>query len=462
MDALAPRPHEPDGGLPAAPISVRWEVATDARFARTVAAGETLALPEHAHSVHVLPAGLPAAVPLWYRFTAGTHQSPVGRTRTAPEADADVAQLRFALASCQHYEQGSFAVHREIAARDLDFVLFAGDYIYESSNVLLRRRLHEAGPPTTLAGYRARHATYKLDPDLQAAHAAHPWVLTWDDHEVENDYADARSPSGWSEADFLRRRTAAYKAYFEHMPVAPRLRPDGASMRIHDRFAWGRLADLWTLDGRQYRSVQACSPAGGAGGRRLTDCPERDDAARSVFGAEQEQWLHAGLATSQRPWRLLAQGSQISPSGIDGPGGRQYYSDGWEGYPAARERLLRAAATAVGGGVICLGGDVHRHVAAQLRVRPNDPDSPIVASELVATSITSRGATPALMAVVRASNPDIVHGRGDERGYALVTVGREDAGCEFRGTPHPVIDGAVLTTQQRVVIERARAGVQLA
>ena len=457
---LAPRPREPRGGLPNAPVAVRWEMAADDRFAQPLRSGEAIAVPEHAHSVHVEVPGLPPATPLHYRFIAGDHVSPVGRTRTAPAADADVRSLRIALASCQHYEQGAFAVHREIAARDFDFVLFVGDYIYESSNPRLRLRPHEAGTPTTLDTYRARHATYKLDADLQAAHAAHPWVLTWDDHEVENDYADASSPSGWCAEDFLRRRAAAYKAYFEHLPIAPAQRPSGPAMRLHDRVVWGQLAELWTLDGRQYRSPQACGLPPVGGGRVLSSwCEELGDASRSMLGAEQERWLAEGLAQSRRGWQLVAQQTQLSASGIDTPTGRHFYSDGWEGYPHARERLLRAIAEAHHTGAICLGGDVHRHVAAQLRAVPNDERSPVVASEFVATSLTTVGASDARMALIRRSNPDIAHGRSDERGYAAISLSRDEAVCDFRGTPFPVREGAVCTTQARYAVDRRRPGV---
>ncbi len=456
---LAPRPHEVGGGLPAAPIPVRWELADDERFSSGLRSGEALARAEHAHSVHVDVGGLAAGAQFFYRFIAGDSASPIGRTRTAPAADADVGRLRLALASCQHYEQGAFAAHREIAARDLDLVLFVGDYIYESTNPRYRVRPHEAGIPLTLDDYRARHATYKLDAHLRAAHAAHPWVLTWDDHEVENDYADDHSPSNFGVETFLRRRAAAYKAYFEHMPVSPAMAPVGPAMRVHDRYLWGRLAELWTLDNRQFRSVQPCADARGAGGRLLAQCDELGDTARSMFGAEQERWLAQGLAASRRRWKLLGQGTQISDSGVDTPLGRRIYTDGWDGYPAARERLLRAIAEPQLADVLCLGGDVHRHVAAQLRLRPNDEHSPIVASEFVCSSVTSHGLSEAVMALMLASNPDMLHGRSDERGYALIDITPDAATCEFRATPFPAQAEARLTSQATFRVESGRAGV---
>jgi alkaline phosphatase D len=455
---LAPRPHAPGGGMPPQAVSVRWELAEDERFSSGLRRGEAVAWPEHAHSLHVELGGLASGTTYFYRFIAGDVTSPVGRTRTAPAPDAAVSRLRLALASCQHYEQGAFVAHREIAARDLDFVLFVGDYIYESTNPRYRVRPHEGPVPLTLDAYRARHATYKLDPDLRAAHAAHPWLLTWDDHEVENDYANDRSPSGLDVVAFLRRRTAAYKAYFEHMPVSPAMLPAGPAMRIHDRYPWGRLAELWTLDNRQYRDIQPCADAQG-GGRVVTGCDGLQQASRSMLGAAQERWLAQGLADSRRQWKLLAQGTQICPGGVDTPDGRRIYTDGWDGYPAARERLLRGIADARVGDVLCLGGDVHRHVAAQLRVRPNDAASPIVASEFVCSSVTSHGASEAVTSLMRASNPDIVHARGDERGYALIEVTPEGVQCDFRATPFPAAADARLGSQGRFEVLAGRAGV---
>ena len=456
---LAPFPHEIDGGLPGVQVAVRWELAEDEGFSRGLRTGQVTTRPEHAHSVHVEVAGLPSGAQFFYRFMTRDAASPVGRTRTAPAQDADVGRLRLALASCQHYEQGEFVAHRDMAARDLDFVLFVGDYIYESSNPRYRLRSHEGPVPMTLDAYRARHATYKLDPDLRAAHAAHPWVLTWDDHEVENDYADDRSPKGLGQLAFLQRRAAAYKAYFEHMPVSPGMAPRGPAMRIHDRYAWGRLAELWTLDNRQFRSVQACGDVGTAGGRIVAPCEELGDETRSLFGMEQERWLAQGLAASQRRWKLLGQGTQMSASGVDSPLGQRVHTDGWDGYPKARDRLLRAIAEPGVSNVLSLGGDVHRHVAAQLRLRPNEPASPIVASEFVCSSVTTHGLSEALMGLMRASNPDMVHARSDERGYALIEITAQTAVCEFRGTPFPARGDARLNTQARFAVEAGRPGV---
>ena len=459
---LAPQPLLPLGGLPPMAITVRWQLALDEQFGQVVQEGEHEAVPEHAFSVHVQVGGLPPAQRYFYRFIVGDAVSRTGRTRTAPAKDAPVDRLRLALASCQHYEHGRFAVHREIAERDLDFVLFVGDYIYETHSTSVQVRLHEAPPPLDLDGYRARHATYKLDADLQAAHAAHPWVLAWDDHEVRNDYAGDQSTGNFAPGEFLRLRTAAYKAYFEHMPVAPDQLPLDGTMRMHDRFTWGQLAQLWTLDGRQYRSAQACGVPGEAHGRLLWHCNEMADPPRTLLGTAQEQWLARGLADSPHTWKLLAQGTQMSAWGLSLPFMRGVYSDGWDGYPAARTRLLQHVHDAHVANVVSLGGDVHRHVAASLRLAPNDPASPVLVSEFVTSSITTRGLPEPVMQAVRRSNPDLLHARSDERGYALIEATPGLMQCEFRATAFPVAEQARLHTQARYAVEAGHPGPQRA
>ncbi|SCK07525.1 alkaline phosphatase D [Variovorax sp. HW608] len=453
-------PSQADDALGNAALTVQHEIFADAELRRPVARGETVTDASRAHSVHVVAQGLAPERDYWYRFSCGNAVSAVGHTRTAPAADANVRRLRFALASCQHYEQGYFGAHREIAGRDLDFMLFVGDYIYEGSNPSYAIRQHGTRTPHSLEDYRDRHALYKGDADLQAAHAAHPWILTWDDHEVVNDYADDRDPAYTDPVRFLRRRAAAYQAYFEHMPLA--LPPEGAAMRIHDRFAWGRLAELWTLDCRQFRSHHACPDPERDNGRTLVECAELNDPKRTMLGADQERWIGQGLAASTRQWKLIGQSTQMSAAGFDTPEGRKVWTDGWDGYPEARRRFLQGAASAGARDLVVLGGDVHRHVAADLRVRANDRSSPVVASEFVGGSVTSRGASRASMDRMRRDNPDVKHARGDERGHALFELTPGRMHCELRATQHPVQERASFTTQAAYVVEAGRAGVQAA
>jgi alkaline phosphatase D len=426
----------------------QWQQETDAR---------------RAHSVHVLATGLQPGRSYWYRFVCGSASSPVGRTRTAPAWDAPVQQLRVAQASCQHFEQGHYVAHRDMAQRDLDFVLFLGDYIYESTNPRYRIRAHQGGVPKTLDEYRQRHAQYKSDADLRACHAAHPWVMTWDDHEVVNDYANDLDNLYSDPAVFLRRRAAAYQAYFEHMPV--RLGPDPAAphhMRIHDRMVWGQLAELWTLDCRQYRDHQACPDPNRGGARVVVGCDALQDERRSMLGSAQEAWLMQGLGESARRWKVIAQSTQMSASGVPTPLGRSSFNDAWDGYPLARERLLSGLAQARMQDVLVLGGDVHMNVAANLRVRPNDERSPVVASEIVTTSVTSRGMGETLLASIREHNPDIRHARADERGYTLLDIRPGGVSASFRTTPFPAQPEGVLREQARFEVLAGQAGVQRA
>jgi alkaline phosphatase D len=455
-------PAQPDGGLPQALLPLRWEVAEDAAFARIVRSGTVLADPAQAHSVRVQVDHLRPARPYWYRFLAGGVASPVGRTRTAPAEDAVVDRLRLALASCQHFEQGWFTAHREIAGLDLDAVVFVGDYLYDSSNRRFRLRSHEAEKPVTLAQFRARHATYKRDPDLQASHAAHPWILAWDDHEVRNDYAGTfGNEEDLSPEAFVQVRAAAYQAYFEHLPLALDQQPGPQGLRMHDRFRWGRLADLWMLDGRQYRTPQACNRGNVADGRVRWRCPSLHDDRGTMLGAAQERWLHAGLRDSTCRWKLIGQATQLSPWGLPGPDGEPViYTDGWDGYPAARARLLGHLHAHRVENAVFLGGDVHRHVAAQLRVNPRDPQSPVVASEFVTSSLTTAGLPESFMSLIRRSHPDILHARSDERGYMQVDVTDRSIHCVARATGFPVLAHSALHTQARFRVDAGRAGPQ--
>ncbi|CAN5677945.1 hypothetical protein BH11PSE13_BH11PSE13_22330 [soil metagenome] len=284
--------------------------------------------------------------------------------------------------------------------------------------------------------------------------------MTLDDHEVVNDYADDRDPAYTDPAKFLQRRAAAYRAYFEHMPLA--VLPQGAAMQIYDRFTWGRLADIWTLDSRQHRSHHACPDPQRDNGRSVTGCTELDDASRTMLGTEQEQWLASGLAGATRRWKLIGQETQVSATGIDTAEGRSVWTDGWDGYPAARRRLLQGIAAAGTSNVVMLGGDVHRHAAANLRVVPNDQASPIVAIEFVGGSVTSRGASQAAMTHMRRNNPDVLHARGDERGWALLEVRPEALQCEFRATAHPVATDSVFSRQAAFTVQADRAGIETA
>ena len=416
---LAPRPLE-GGGMPDEAVAVDWQISENESFARVVARGSAQALPALGHSVHVEAQGLRPGRPYWYRFRAGSAQSPIGRTRTAPAASSTPPRLNFAFASCQQYEQGYFGAYRDMAARDLDLVIHLGDYIYEKSWGSRHVRKHEVGIPTTLPEFRDRYALYKLDPDLQAAHAAVPWLAVWDDHEVADDYADDRSYTTRDPAQFLKIRAAAYQAYWEHMPLPASARPRGPSATIYERYRFGDLLDVMLLDDRQYRSQPACVGAGRP--TTVPDCPERTEEARTMLGAAQEAWRDGQIRTSTARWTVVAQQTLMAELGRPADGAHRFWMDGWDGYPNARRRLLDSIAAHRPRNPVVIGGDRHAFFAADLARDPARPGGPPVASEFVGTSMTSEGPNAKSLATALQANPHVKYGRSDKRGYATVEL----------------------------------------
>lgn len=414
---LAPRPLE-EGGMPPAPVDVEWQVAEDEGFARVAAKGVVQATAELAHSVHAEATGLRPGRVYWYRFRAGAAVSPVGRTRTAPAVGN--SRFRFAFASCQQYEQGYFAAYRDMAARDLDLVVHLGDYIYEKSWGSRHVRQHGVGIPTTLAEFRNRYALYKSDADLQAAHAAFPWLSIWDDHEVADDYANDRSYTTRDPEQFLKMRAAAYQAYYEHMPLPPSARPLGPNATIYEHYRFGDMLDIMLLDDRQYRSAPACVK----GGRPTTvpDCPERTEEERSMLGRPQEQWLDARLRDSRGRWTVVAQQTLMAESKRKADDGNRFWMDGWDGYPNARRRLLDSIVSHKLRNPVVIGGDRHAYFAADLKRDYSQPHEATIATEFVGTSISSEGPSGSSVARALADNPGLTYARGDKRGYATVEL----------------------------------------
>jgi alkaline phosphatase D len=423
---LAPDPLV-GGGMPRAAVEVGWEIATDEAFRKIVRHGKDLATPGFAHSVHAEVAGLEPSRWYWYRFHAGKETSPAGRTGTAPAADATTDRLRFAFASCQQYEQGYFSAYRHMAAEDLDLVIHLGDYIYESSWGRNHVRAHGTDEPVTLVEYRNRYALYKSDTDLQAAHAAFPWLVTWDDHEVQNDYANDRSQHLDPRALFLMRRAAAYQAYYEHMPLPAAMRPRNDGMPLYTRAAFGRLAEFSVLDTRQYRSHQVCPRPGRGGGNTVdaAECRERLDPHHTLLGATQEKWLQDGLAASRARWNVIAQQTLMAQADRKPGDGQAFWTDGWDGYPKARERLLQFIAGRRIANPLVIGGDVHMSVVADLKTDFDDARAPVVATEFVGTSITSQGPSQRRVETILAKNPHIRFVNGSRRGYTMMELSPE-------------------------------------
>ena len=395
---LAPRPLDEHGGMPAAHVPVRWEVAEDAGFARVVRKGEAMALPELAHSVHVEVEGLRPQRPYWYRFSvAGTDLSPVGMARTAPARDAPVQRLRIGVAGCQHYEMGYYDAWGHLAAEpDLDLIFHYGDYIYEGGATPLGPRAgkwtavrqHVGNEIYSIDDYRRRYAQYKSDPHLQAAHAACAFAASFDDHEVDNNWASDFDQDGTDPAIFALRRYAALQAWYEHMPVRKAQFPTTGGLTAYRRLDYGRLMRMHVLDTRSYRADQPCGDD-----FRKNPCPPEAHMAPTVLGDAQENWLDQGLGSAATTWNLLAQQIIVMPVDFREPGAgdAQFATDLWDGYRPARKRLIDSIRKHDLSNVVIATGDHHRHLVGSVPENDEQLDGRKVAVEFQAASISSEG-----------------------------------------------------------------------
>ena len=451
---LAPRPLEAGGGMVSEPVKVRWEVAEDEGMTRVVAKGVANAVPEWAHSVHVEVEGLRPGRWYWYRFLAGAEASPVGRTRTLPEEDRNDERLRFAFASCQHYETGLYTAYEHMLREDVDLVFHLGDYIYEGAGLDQRIRKHLGPEIVTLDDYRVRHAQYKSDTALQAMHAAAPWFVTWDDHEFDNNCAgDISEENGVDPVAFLKRRAAAYQAYFEHMPLRRSSLPKGPDMRIYRTARWGKLAQFYVLDTRQYRTDQPC------GDGNKPPCSEALASDATILGREQREWLFRGLAKSQCLWNALAQ--QVMIARVDRKAGPEvtHSMDQWPGYESERRALLKHLSESGVRNPVAFAGDIHSNWANELIADFDDLGSKSVAVEFVGTSISSGGhgsAKPRDLEALYSENP-FVKFHNAERGYVCCEVTEKQWKARFRTVASVTEPGAAVSTRAEYVVEDGRA-----
>ncbi|HET6859416.1 MAG TPA: alkaline phosphatase D family protein [Streptomyces sp.] len=461
---LAPKPYEPDSGLPRARVEVGWELAHDARFTRVIRRGTVTAHPEFHHSVRVEVEGLAPDRVHYYRFRTGAWISPVGRTRTAPARGARINDLKIAAVSCQAYHDGYFTPYKHLAEEDLDVVFHLGDYLYEyavdaagGARAYTDRTLPAIfnRETTSLEDYRLRYALYKSDPDLRAAHAAHPFVVTWDDHETENNYAGGTPENGVPPEEFLLRRAAAYRAYWENQPLRAPQRPRGADMRLYRRLSFGRLAQFDILDTRQYRSDQAYGD-----GWQLPG-PDSEAPARTMLGKTQERWLHSGWQASQALWNVVPQ--QVTFARRRRVHDPKVSMDAWDGYPAARTRFLDGARAAGVENLMLLTGDVHVSYAFDVKRDFEDPASPTVGTELVTTSVSSgKDGTdrPANYDALMQGNTHLKFYNG-RRGYTRITLGAEEARADFRTVSTVTTPGAPVTTAASLTTQAGRPGLEL-
>ncbi|CAN5241586.1 alkaline phosphatase [soil metagenome] len=456
---LAPDPLAYGYGMSHRAVEVDWQVATEAAFTTVVRSGKAVARPELGHSIHVEVAGLEPARPYWYRFTVGAERSATGRAKTAPAAGSPVGRVRIGVAGCQNYEAGYFTALRKLSAEDVDFIYCYGDYIYEGrgaarlTGVEAPARRHYGEEPYSLDDYRIRYAQYKLDPDLQAAHASAAWWSVWDDHETDNNWASRDDQDGTSPEIFALRRQAAAQAYYENTPLRASAMPSGTSIQLYRRAGYGNLVALNFLDTRQFRSHQPCT-------KGEVPCV-LDDPSGTIMGAAQEKWLLDGMSASKARWNVIAQ--QVMMMDLDrdpGPGYRAN-TDSWGGYRAQRGRFLGQLLDRKIANTIVLTGDEHINFAGELHVDGRNPGPRPAGIEFVGTSVTSSGdgmdQTPNSKAMI-AGNAELKF-INNQRGYLICDVTPERWQTEFKVLDKVSERGGVLSTRTTLVVESGSAKI---
>ncbi|WCN83380.1 alkaline phosphatase D family protein [Micromonospora sp. LH3U1] len=452
---LAPSPLNADGqgGMANADVTVEWQVSTTDRFTSLAASGSVVARYADAHSVHAIAGGLAADSDYYYRFRAQGQISPVGRTRTAPAPGTFGRDLVMAFASCAHYEAGYYTAYRRMAEENPGLILHLGDYIYEGGVNTSAVRQHVGAEIVSLADYRRRYALYKSDPDLQAAHAAAPWLVVPDDHEVENNYANmVRNDSSptLTAAQWTARRTAAFRAYYENMPLRPTSAANGNSIPLFRRVRWGQLATFHMLDTRQFRDDQAC-------GDGWKVCADADLASRSLTGATQEAWLLDGLAQRYGTWDILGQQVFFARQ-FDAAGAASM--DAWDGYRASRSRIQTGWQQRGVRNPLVLTGDVHKAWANDLKADYANPSSATIGTELVCTSISSTGNGSGSTTIPNAATNPHLKFHSDRRGYVRTTISRSQVRADFRAVNTVTEHGAAASTVRSFVILDGQPGLQ--
>ena len=457
---LAPSPLAPGGGIARdAVVPVTWELAADERMRKILHTGVFYATSQWAHSVHAEPTDLEAGREYWYRFTASGMRSAIGRTRTALRGDAKNDRMRIAVASCQQYEHGYYVAYRHMLQDELDLIVHVGDYIYEGNGGANRVRNHNAPEIVSLEDYRARYALYRSEQELQQAHAACPWLVTWDDHEVENDYAGETSDEDDTRAWFLARRAAAYQAYYEHMPLPSRAMPFGADLRLFAQHSFGSLANFIMLDTRQYRSPLACTTPGRRNSRSA-NCAELKDPARTKLGVAQEGWLQRRMGLSGARWNIFASGTVMSYVDEQRGPGEMVWNDGWSGYSAARARFIDALGGTRVANPIVVSGDIHSFIASNINRVPEDRESPVVASEFVTTSISSQGVQQSMLDERRPENPNLLYADSQRRGYLRFDLTPERLRADLVAMDSVAQRDAGRSVQASFVVENGRPGAR--
>ena len=458
---LAPRPMEPGYGMPRQAMSVTWEVAADAGFGMIVRSGEAIARPELGHSVHVEVEGLEPGRPYFYRFRVGSERSGVGRAKTAPVVGAPLAQVKFGVAGCQAFESGYYTAHRKMAAEDLDFIFFSGDYIYEGrgnrvyggTSTQENLRVHDGGEVYSVDDYRRRYAQYTMDSDLQSSRQSAAWFVVWDDHEVDNNWVVGHRPGR-----ARRRRSSCCGGRRRCRPSTSICRCGGRPSRADRRcscIAGRPTATCWTCTCWTRASSGRTSRAAIGS----THCEAIDAREAEVLGEAQQTWLFDGLNRSQTQWRTLAQ--QIMVMDLDRNAGDDYgvNTDSWAGYRVPRARLLNHIKDRRIENVVVMTGDEHQNFAGELFVDGRNPEGAPIAAEFVGTSISSGGDgvdQRADMVAIQAANPQLKFNNA-QRGYLVCDVTPERWQTEFKVLDQVHDRNGVLSTRMKLAVEPGSA-----
>ncbi|KAI1780031.1 PhoD-like phosphatase-domain-containing protein [Hypoxylon cercidicola] len=430
------------------PICVEWTVSPS-ESQDVVSSGEAYTTSDIDYTVKVEASGLEPFTTYNYQFTicGSDKTSPVGRTKTAPPADSDVSELKFAVFSCSNYPNGYFNAYGNAARKDeQDYILHLGDYIYEGNQG--GERAH--APPKyifSLYDYRTRHGQYRSDPDLQLASQNFAWIATWDDHEVSNNgYRDGSSALNNTEESFLndggvsvdQRKMNAVRAYFEWMPIRQIDLDD--NLRVWRSFQMGNLLDLIILDTRNYdRSITSLN-----WNDEYIDLI-RNDASRTLMGSHQENWFYNQLSTSSNrgaTWRII--GNQIVFSHIVESYG--FGTDNWNGYMANRNRTLKHLYENNISNTVFLAGDSHQNWVSDLvwlDEKPYDRETGegAIGVEFAGTAVSSTGFSGPIApargeASNRVGNNTVLQWQdGYYRGYFLLTVTPDALEARYYGSP---------------------------